>query len=265
MKIKYTNLDKILEQCTAKEIDLMLEIAQYQNDKGLIEAIDYKTICNNIDICYSSFFKLLKSLELKEIIKIDYLNEDYGFWRVLILDNDLSNKETYKDGYININNEFLHSLDFKKLKQGEKVIILNLFKIAHNRHIVKITMQTLIKWTGFQKQAIMRYMKHLKHYINIDKINNLFIFNVNSHFFRKSDTEKNIKNQHKISYLVKKNRIASEINQIKAVANLFNQYSKISPTIIFEIIEKSIKKIGTVEVKYIHKHLSNYLKYADLK
>lgn len=263
MKIKHTNLDKILNRCTAKEIDFILEVAQYQDDHGTIKGIKYNDMMQNINISVSTYFKLLYDLEQKEIIKINYHNEEYSFWEFTIIDNDFTDKN-YKKGYLNINNDFLHSTEFKKLKRAEKVIVLNLFKIAHNRHYIKITIQTLMKWTNCKIQSIRQYIKSLSKFFNTSKDNNLFTFEVNSYFFRKVGTEKDIRNCHLIDFIVKKNRASKEPNATKEVANLFNQYSKLDPAIIFEIISKSIKQIGILNVKYIHKYLSNHLKYTKL-
>lgn len=265
MKIKHSNLEKILNTCTAKEIDFILEVAQYQDDSGNVQNINYKDVCSNIDICKSAFFKFLNELQTKEIIEINYIEQEYNFWNIKLIDNDFSDQEKYKDGYLNINNDFLHSKEFLKFTKGEKVIVLNLFKIAHNRHYIKITMQTLLKWTSRCKQSIKKYISILSKFFTIERINNLFIFEVNSYFFRKIDSEKDIRNKHKITYLLRKTKTTEETGAIKEVSNLFNQYSKVDASIIFDIIEKSLKNIGILNVKYVHKYLSNYLKYTDLK
>ncbi len=265
MKIKHANLNKIINKCTGKEIDFILDIAQYQDEQGNIKGIDYKTICKNINICKSTFFKFLLELQKKEIIEINYLEQEYSFWDVKIIDNDFSDEESYKEGYLNINNDFLHSKEFLKLTKGEKIIVLNLFKIAHNRHSIKITINTLLKWTERCQQSIKKYIQVLSKYFNIERKNNLFIFNINAHFFRKSDSEKDIRNKHIINYLLKKTKTSEEPGATKEVSKLFNQYSKIDPNIIFDIIEKSLKSIGILNVKYVHKYLSNYLNYTKLQ
>ncbi len=68
MKIKHTNLNKIIDKCTSKEIDFILEISQYQYDNGNIKGIDYKTICENIEICKGTFLKLLNYLQSKDFM-----------------------------------------------------------------------------------------------------------------------------------------------------------------------------------------------------
>ncbi len=264
MKIKYKNLNKILDNCTSKEIDFIIEIAQYQDEYGMVKGINYKDIIENINISKSTFFKLLNILQDKQIIKINYLEQEYNFWNIEIIDNDFSASANYKDGYLNINIDFLHSSEFKKLKRAEKVIILNLIKLSFNRNKIKVSLQTLSKWTGCKKQSILYYIKKLSNFFEITRDYDMYTFYMNGQFYNKSNTEKDVNNRHKLTYLSRKNRIPICKNSIKNVANLFNQYTNINPSIIFDIIEKSIKKIKLLEVKYIHKYLSNYIKFTGI-
>lgn len=265
MKIKHANLNKIMQRCTGKEIDFILYIAQFQDDKGLVKGINYKDLCNDINIAQSTFFHVISSLEDKEIIKINYLNTDYSFWTITINDNAFTEPSSFKEGYLNINYTILHSKQFQELRKGEKVIVLNLLKIANGRYKIKATIQTLMKWTGFKKQAVIRYIKRLSKLFNIDRVNNLCTFYADAPFYEKGDTEKNILNKHLIKYISKRQKANADKTSITEVSNLFNQYAWLDPTVIFEIIEKSLDQIGLLNVKYIHKYLSNYLKFTHLK
>ncbi len=260
MKIKHTNLEKIFKSCTGKEIDLLLEIAQFQNAHGVIEGIDYKTIIKSIGINKSTFFKLLVSLEEKGIIQVNQLNENYGFWTITLIDNVFEGSTDYKSGYLNINKTLLHSEQFHGLKRAEKVIILNLFKIKNKRKSISITLDTLKKWTGSKLQSIRHYIKTLSKIFEIGRTGNTFTFTSSIWFTLKSDEEKNIRNKHLINYLAKKNKITADQEEVEEVAALFTQYPKTAPTLILEVIENSIQQIQKVNVKYIHKYLINILK-----
>ncbi len=265
MKIKHTNLNKIMQNCTSKEIDFILYIAQFQDDQGIVKGINYKDLCNDIGIAQSTFFHVISSLEAKEIITINYLNNDYSFWTITINNNTFTEPSAFKEGYLNINYTLLHSTQFQELRKGEKVIILNLLKIASGRYKIKATIQTLMKWTGFKKQAVVRYIKRLSKLIKIERVNNLCTFYAEEPFYEKGDTEKNTFNKHFIKYISKRKKADADKTSITEVSNLFNQYAWLDPTIIFEVIEKSLEQIGILNVKYIHKYLSNYLKFTHLK
>lgn len=265
MKIKHVNLKNILENCTGKEIDFILYIAQFQDEMGVVKGINYKDLCNDINIAQSTFFHVLSSLENKNIITINYLNNDYSFWTITINDNSFIESSSYKEGYLNINYEFLHSKQFQSLKKGEKVIILNVYKIANGRYKIKATIQTLMKWTGYKKQAVIRYIKKLSKLLKLERENNLCTFYSDYEFYEKPDTEKNILNKHLIKYVAKRKKAYANNKSIFEVSNLFNQYAWLNPSIIFEVIENSLEQIGYLEVKYIHKYLSNYIKFAGLQ
>ena len=78
MKIAMSNLKKIMDICTKKEIDLIIYIGQFQDAYGVVRGIDYKDVMANIFISKSTFYKLLGSLEAKEIIKIDYHTNEHS-------------------------------------------------------------------------------------------------------------------------------------------------------------------------------------------
>lgn len=265
MKIKNKNLDKILHNATSKEIDFMLYVIQFQDEYGTIKGINYIDVCQSINITPTTFYDVLKGLETKDIITVDYNNTDYSFFTVTINENDFSSASNYKDGYLNVNYNLLHSTDFQQLTRGEKVIILNLYKISNSRYEIKATIDTLCRWTSYKKQAVVRYLKRLSKMLTLKRENNTITFIANNYFYEKGSTEKNILNTHLVKYLTKKNRASTDDENIKDVVNLFNQYSYVVPDVIYDIIDKSLKTLKILQVKYIHKYLSNYLEYTDLK
>lgn len=260
MKITYKNLDKIFENCTGKEIDFLLEVVQYQDNKGVVKGIKYTDIMQNINISSSTFFSIIENLQKKDIINVNYNSEHYSYWEICIIDNSFEGKEDYQKGYLNINRTFLHSDAFRKLKRAEKVIVLNLFKIFNNRHQIPITIHTLKKWTNNKTQSIKKYIKNLCKFFDIKINNKLVVFIPNSIFVRKPDSEKTIKNNHYVNFITKVNKVKASNTQVKEVVKLFNQYPKISDKIIYDIIDKSLNQIQNLEVKYIHAFLRNVLK-----
>lgn len=261
MKIKHSTLNKILQECTSKEIDFILYIAQFQDDLGVVKGVNYKDLCNDIDIAQSTFFHVVSSLEQKEIITINYLNNDYSFWTITINDNAFPTVESFKDGYLNINRAVLHSKEFYKLTRGEKVILLNVLKIANERYKIKVTLQTLMKWTSYKKQAVIRSMKKLSKLFDIERNKNTFAFIYNLKLSATTGVEKTIYNKHKVRYISKKHKILTDDANITDVANLFNQYHKIAPQIIYDVIEMSLNALKELNPRYIHKHLRNHLDY----
>ena len=95
-KIKYGVLDKLLRADLSRaEMDFILHISHYQDDTGCVSGIYYRDICEALQISYQTFYDVLRSLQAKEIIKVD--KAFYGDWDVTILDNSFQNGIT---GYV---------------------------------------------------------------------------------------------------------------------------------------------------------------------
>lgn len=85
-KIKYCVLDKLLRADLSRaEMDFILHISHYQDDYGCVSGIYYRDICNALQISYQTFYDVLHSLQVKEIIAVT--KAYYGDWDVTILDN----------------------------------------------------------------------------------------------------------------------------------------------------------------------------------
>jgi len=198
MKISSKNLDKILECCTKKEIDLIIYIGQFQDDFGIIKGVHYKDVLEAINIAKSTFYKLLYGLESKDIIEICWLNEDFSYWSVTIKDNvfdsskaatrdkgedkgghkgkgervDARDKNSqngdfqsddYKKGYFKLNYAILHTPAFKSMTKSEKVIVIRLLKIADfNYNQIRITTRTLMEWTGKSMRSVKKFLETLR-------------------------------------------------------------------------------------------------------
>ena len=78
-KIKYGVLDKLLRADLSRaEMDFILHISHYQDDTGCVSGIYYRDICEALQISYQTFYDVLRSLQAKEIIKVD--KAFYGDW-----------------------------------------------------------------------------------------------------------------------------------------------------------------------------------------
>ncbi len=269
MKIKNKNLDKILENATSNEIDLILYLAQFQDLQGKIKGINYLDVCTSLDIPTSTFYTSLNGLAIKNIISIDYNNTDYSFFTLIINDNSFIGEVSFKN-YTNINYTLLHSKQFKELSRGEKVIILKLFQLNFGRYYIKINIDTLMTWTRRTKQSVMLYLKNLKGILELSRNKDTITFVANVEFnarpgdVDKNETEQKIYNRHLLKYLTKKNKFLAEPGEQEEVLKLFKQYRKLSPQILWEVIEKATQQIGNLQVKYIHRYLRNYLNATNL-
>lgn len=252
MKISLKNLERIMDRCTKKEIDLMMYISQFQDNYGIVKGIDYKEVITNIQIRKSTFYKLLYSLEEKAILEINYFNE-HGYWEVTIIDNVFACEKDYKKGYLKINYEVLHSEEFKKMTKSEKLIVINLIKINDFRIAkIKITYKKIKEWTDKSMRSVKKFIKTLKSVFNIIQKDNSCLIDCCFGFGCRVASEVDIRNKHLIEYRLKKEK--SELNEkyIKDTITVLKQYRVNSIDMIIQLVDKSINDCGTLMPKYIN-------------
>ena len=275
MKIKYSLLKKILDnQChnrlTNKEIDFLMEIAQYQDDVGFIKGIYYRDICKNTDMCKQTFYSVLRSLKRKGFItyKRNELDSDYD---IKILDNDFSYPESYREGYINVSRKIFHTHKFHQLKAQEKLLLLHFMKITHSSSgSYQIGTgkfyETYTKLLGVTKRVLRGYLHTLKKFFAlVFKNGKYFISYLRTVFndrMEVSETDKYM------GYLVGVSCRRAKIKEaapsaVKDIITLMKQYRKEAEEreegkSIFKIVDECIRlsvqsRTKELNSKYIHK------------
>lgn len=164
-KIKYGVLDKLLRADLSRaEMDFILHISHYQDDTGCVSGIYYRDICEALQISYQTFYDVLRSLQAKEIIKVD--KAFYGDWDVTILDNSFQNGIT---GYVSTGDDLFLDPEFQKCGPQEKLLALEFLKIAKNPSNggkYRIGKEKLLEKYGklfsVTKRIILRYLHRLK-------------------------------------------------------------------------------------------------------
>lgn len=149
MKISIEIFEKIINFCTAKEMDVILFLASMQNQYGEVLGVTYQQVCEEVGISKSYFYKSLYRLEEYGILQIDYANEDYGTWQVRLCNNEFSCHADYKKGYFKINRKVLSCDCFRTLNRTEKIILLKLLFMQDKKgHQFKVFADTIQDWTG---------------------------------------------------------------------------------------------------------------------
>ena len=253
MKISAENLNKIMALCTKKEIDLIIHIGQYQDKRGIIKGLYYKNILEAVNICKSTFYHLLRSLEEKEIIKINYFS-DYSYWEVEILNNVFSAHEDYKKGYLKLNFEILHSEEFISMTKSEKVIILNLLKINDFRkHTIKLTFKRLMEWTGKSLRSVHKFMETLSVAFKITKRDTLYMIDCLWGFNSRAGSEMNIFYHHLINFRLHKNKCQSDSHSIKDAITILKQDRVNCSDTIIGLVDTVLTAFAEIVPKYLNK------------
>lgn len=221
-KLSLTVLERMFqEDVTGKEINFILHIAQYQDDRGVVQGVYYKDICEAINISSQKFYDILHSLEKKKIIKVE--KNDYTDWDVRICNNDFSvyTDEDYKNGivkYVSVNHQIFSHPDFLSLKAGAKMIAIDMFRIilTGSRKSNKRSYQIGVKkfYEKYQKllhvelRAVQNYLHDIKRMFGVFVKESKFFFTINSQYTSRRDRVEQIcYDQHSFDISCRRNRI----------------------------------------------------------
>lgn len=168
MQIQYKILEN-LTTLTNREMDFFLYIARYQNEKGIVEGVYYKDICEEVGMCKQTFYNTLLSLQEKEVIT--YHKNTESDYDISICNNQLYDKKN-PEGYINLNRKLFRDKNFKRMKAKEKIMLLDLMKITHsNRGVYIIAVDKFYEKYkdvfGISKRVIRSYLHTLRSFFGV--------------------------------------------------------------------------------------------------
>ena len=261
MKFSITTLNKIMECCTKKEIDLLIYIGQFQNGYGEVMGIRYQDVIKNINICKSTFYQLLSNLEAKGIIQINSLSI-HGYWSITILDNIFLSEADWKKGYVKLNYEILYTDAFREMTKAEKLIILNLIKLnGHNSNYIKITSHRLMEWTGKSLRSVKKFVSTISMVFRsifkapVNRDGNLYYFSIQA-FKLRDIFEKDILLEQIINYSERITKSEASDNQEKkdAIAVLKPLLGKFNngTELIMDIVGRTLKNLGRLIPRYVN-------------
>lgn len=170
-KIKIKVLNKMIEKkLTNAEINFIIYISHFQNDKGKIIGIYYKKICTELEISYQTFYDIKKSLVEKGIIFIE--KKSYYDWDITILNNDFSSGNYQEERYINMSHNIFFDKKFFALKAGEKLLAMQFMQISFSgRGSYNIGIKNFYKkyeeLLGITKRILQNYLSNLKKFFSI--------------------------------------------------------------------------------------------------
>lgn len=270
MKLKYSICDK-LNICSKCEQKLLLYMARYQDDStGTIEGVYYKDVVNAEEMCEQSFYNAIKGLEEKGIIEITRASKiDYD---VHIIGNEFPDKQSYTDGYVNLNRKVFRSSAFNSLKAHELYMLMQFLKGTHeNGHSMQIGTQKLYQKfkdiLGVTDRVIRGYLHTLKKFFSIGiKDGKYFITYLHSVFHDRNDkSEEKQMFEHLVNKECRRNHIAYDRPDFDETVTFISQHrGQVSGTaevidLLMQSIRKSVegikRKDRTLKKKYVHKLL----------
>ena len=260
MKISIENFKKITKKCTSAEIDVIFMLASMQNNFGEVIGVTYEQVCDKIGISNSYFYKILHSLEKKELIEISYLNIDYGTWKLKIKDNEFSNADDYKKGYFKINRKRLFSKEFIELNTTEKVILLNLMFMQDKKgHKFKIFLSTLCRWADRSVRTIKKAIENLKEkglVAVISAVNDSYSFGAKEKELigeKEVENESLLRMKQLIRLVLRRKKTSADEKDIDDTMSVLKGFKDVFDAYIMNKLDICIENCGTLQGAYINK------------
>ncbi|MFW5670344.1 MAG: hypothetical protein ACOCM4_14150 [Acetivibrio ethanolgignens] len=260
MKIAIENFQKITNFCTAKEIDVILLLASMQNQYGEVMGVTYRQVCEEVDICKSYFYKILHSLETNGIIKIAYINEDYGTWKVTLCGNVFAGAEDYKKGYFKINRKRLFSKEFRELGTTEKVLLLNLMFMQDKKgHKFKIFMSTLCRWADRSVRTIKKAVETLKEkglVTVIEFVNGGYSFGAKEKELgggKAVENESVLRMKQLLSLVLRRKKIQVSETAVNDVIGVLKGFGNCLDKYIIQKLERCVEECGSLQGAYMNR------------
>jgi hypothetical protein len=250
MKLSYENWEKIERVCTSREMDFILYIGRFQDDKGRILGLSCKSVCKTVGICKTSFYHFLNDLQEKKILDVDYGNEETGWWKAVILNNAYENSDDCrKKPYLNLNHDVFLSKAFHKLTKSEKIVFIRLIRMGSQAeakliaqsakfrghmakalaHGIKLSYRAVMDWTGKSLRSARKFIKTLINggFITCDKKEgSRFYIDCLSGLRVSNNEETDIKLNHLLEYSVVRAHCQVTHEEAKGVRKLIKQFER---------------------------------------
>lgn len=241
MKLKHKIITKMIQKkLTRAEVDFILQIAKYQDDKGEVVGVYYKEVTKALNISDQTFYDLKESLIKKGLITAQ--KGSYSDWNIRILDNDFYYKMRGKEEeptrknepYLNLNLKVFQTDEFKAMKAGEKLLFLELLRLQmanKGKYSIKIGVKAFYKkykaLFGVQKRVLKAYLDTLKTFFSIGIKEGIYYITALKDTKQKNRTlEGQIHDEFALKTLCRRNHIDSSTKDFKDTLGLIKQYAK---------------------------------------
>lgn len=231
-KLGLNVLQKMINQkLTSAEIDFLLYVSVLQNVHGTAEGIYYRDMCESLGFSWQTFYAAKAGLVKKGIIRTEKM--DYSDHDITIMDNDFSNPESFKNGYLNTGYSVFQSQEFRNLTGGEKLLFLDLAKncLASGQSWWVGTGKFFAVYTeklGICRRTAQEYLKRLRMFFSIGVKDKKYYFTL-----KKAAREKNRGSEedgfrkNTVAVAIRRNKIDNvKIEEIKKLEELLTRYSR---------------------------------------
>lgn len=262
-KLKLSVIDNMItSKLTSAEVNFILVVSRYQDETGKVIGVYYKDICKELDISYQKFYDIKNSLVNKGIIRAS--KESYTDWDITICNNNFSNPESYKEGYINTNHKIFFDKNFFTLKAGEKLLAMQFLKISYaGRGEVMIGVDKFYKkytkLLGVSKRVVQNYMTSLRTFFSVGVKDHIYwirpLVKVYRDLGSKSEDERY--RGHIGETLARREKLDHTMTTLQQTVDLIKQYRDNLKDKAIEYLDRAIK----MSLEKANEHVRNKYKW----
>ena len=246
MKLKIRNLNKLMNDLSGRELDFYLYLIKCQNDIGRTDGVYYKDVMESLHMPKSTFYSILQELQLKNYIELCDLDRGAGF-NIYVIDNKFLSSKDYKDGYVNINLDFILSKEFILLNVNLKKFFLRLLSLQANNREVKLLKDTL------KRYKVNKLMDELGQMFDIVPDGDGYLFTIKFNLLKSSESGQYLEYEQKLITYCRNyniNHTARELkDSIKTIINGVNDKRR-KMSMIHRALDK-IREVGRLQPKLI--------------
>ena len=276
---------------TGKEIDFLLYISRFQDERGRVAGVHYKALCGEMHMSHQEFYNAMRALEEKGFIRCGKTNRiDHD---IVILGNVYAGreKEYQSEGYVTTSHNIFYCEDFRELKAGAKLLAMIFMQIGmvgtkkgmdrRYRIGIKNFYEKYTKLLGVTKRVVRTYLRELKQFFTVERREKMYcIFPkrvVEKKKYAKSEADNY--REHSVDVICRRNRICdARMKEKNELRDLLFQYRQVAAELHTDLTEtlaravyKSLEMINegirgtwkrTLNVRLVHKLMRKELGIA---
>lgn len=217
------------KELTKKEIDFLIVLSFYQNERGVVYGVHYDEMMREVDMSVQTFYNCKKSLVEKGVISSEGIWGDYD---ITINGNDFTcyTQEDYNEGrvkYLRMNARLFRDVNFKGLKAKQKLLVMDIYHIQ-NAGAPRMVQAYRIRRDNFIKKyangqnpdgtfrrgllniterTLQKYLKMLQLYFYVGIKEGMYYFTLRKHFSGKAAEENKVAMEHLLQAACRRNKI----------------------------------------------------------
>lgn len=192
----------------------------------------------------STFYTVLDALQEKGYVRVDWFNSRRDF-NIIVIDNSFLKDEDFKEGYVNINLDFILSEQFILLNVNLKKFFLRLLGLQAGTKSVRLLKDTL------RQYKVLGLMDELMKLFDITPDGKGYLFRIKGRLMRKSHNDDYLRYEHKLVSYCKEYNIDFTFKELRdSVGTIINNIRRNRMALIHKAFD-SIRNKGRLQPKLI--------------